>query len=343
MSDTHESLQPDEVTDAQITDAAVPPVIEEESVTSPAKVMRIGSMVKQLLEEVRTAPLDEASRERLAEIYERSIVELCEALSPDLQEELRHAGAAVRRWRDPERSRAAHRQGAARGLARRPVPRHPGHPVRPAVRCAPAARADAPTAPVARRCPNRRKGPNRRVPTVPVRTSEPASAPHAASVAESHPCNSAERGRSCVGDSFTHLHVHTEFSMLDGAARLDELVAKAVSDGQPALGMTDHGNMYGTLEFYKECHKQGVKPIIGTEAYMAYDQPQRAPGSPWPGRRLGWRHRGRQEALLPPHPAGRDRPGVPQPHPAGQPRVPRGLLLQAPHGLGAAREVPPTG
>ncbi len=80
-----------------------------------------------------------------------------------------------------------------------------------------------------------------------------------------------------LGDSFTHLHVHTEFSMLDGAARLDELVAKAASDGQPALGMTDHGNMYGTLEFYKECRKQGVKPIIGTEAYMAYDSRRERP------------------------------------------------------------------
>ena len=59
-----------------------------ETVTEPAKVMRIGSMVKQLLEEVRGQPLDEASRERLAEIYERSIVELSQALSPDLQEEL---------------------------------------------------------------------------------------------------------------------------------------------------------------------------------------------------------------------------------------------------------------
>lgn len=59
------------------------------SVTEPAKVMRIGSMVKQLLEEVRQAPLDDASRERLAEVYERSIVELSEALSPDLQDELR--------------------------------------------------------------------------------------------------------------------------------------------------------------------------------------------------------------------------------------------------------------
>jgi hypothetical protein len=62
---------------------------EGDAVTSPAKVMRIGSMVKALLEEVRAAPLDEPSRERLAEIYERSVVELSEALSPDLQEELK--------------------------------------------------------------------------------------------------------------------------------------------------------------------------------------------------------------------------------------------------------------
>ena len=83
-----EPIRPDEVSaghpaPADGQDAA------EESVTSPAKVMRIGSMVKQLLEEVRSAPLDEASRERLAEIYERSVTELSEALSPDLQEELR--------------------------------------------------------------------------------------------------------------------------------------------------------------------------------------------------------------------------------------------------------------
>jgi hypothetical protein len=60
-----------------------------DAVTSPAKVMRIGSMVKMLLEEVRAAPLDEPSRERLAEIYERSITELSDALSPDLQNELK--------------------------------------------------------------------------------------------------------------------------------------------------------------------------------------------------------------------------------------------------------------
>ncbi len=63
---------------------------EQGSITSPAKVMRIGGMVRQLLEEVRTAPLDEASRERLAEVYERSVAELADALSPDLQDELRN-------------------------------------------------------------------------------------------------------------------------------------------------------------------------------------------------------------------------------------------------------------
>ena len=69
--------------------------------------------------------------------------------------------------------------------------------------------------------------------------------------------------------SFTHLHTHTEFSMLDGAARVKDLVQAAVEDGQPALGITDHGNMYGVLDFYAACRKAGINPIIGTEAYMA--------------------------------------------------------------------------
>lgn len=74
--------------EVDIVDTAPADVEPTESVTEPGKVMRIGSMVKQLLDEVRQAPLDEASRERLAEIYERSIVEVSGALSPDLQEEL---------------------------------------------------------------------------------------------------------------------------------------------------------------------------------------------------------------------------------------------------------------
>ena len=71
--------------------------------------------------------------------------------------------------------------------------------------------------------------------------------------------------------SFSHLHTHTEYSMLDGAARVRDLVAAAVADGQPALGITDHGNMYGVLDFYTACREAGINPIIGTEAYMAGD------------------------------------------------------------------------
>ena len=72
-------------------------------------------------------------------------------------------------------------------------------------------------------------------------------------------------------DSFTHLHLHTEFSMLDGAARVGDVVAAAAADGQPAVGITDHGNMYGILDFYKAAKDSGVKPIIGTELYQAYE------------------------------------------------------------------------
>lgn len=72
-------------------------------------------------------------------------------------------------------------------------------------------------------------------------------------------------------DSFVHLHQHTEYSMLDGASRIKDAVEAAVEDGQPAMGITDHGNMYGVVPFYKECKEQGIKPIIGSELYMAHD------------------------------------------------------------------------
>ncbi len=78
-------------------------------------------------------------------------------------------------------------------------------------------------------------------------------------------------------DSFVHLHVHTEFSMLDGASRLDELVDKAARDEMPALGITDHGNMYGVLDFYKACRKKGIKPIIGSELYQAHSSREERP------------------------------------------------------------------
>ena len=69
-------------------------------------------------------------------------------------------------------------------------------------------------------------------------------------------------------DSFAHLHVHTEYSMLDGAARLGALTARAAELGQPAVAMTDHGNVFGAYEFYKKAQAAGVKPIIGIEAYL---------------------------------------------------------------------------
>ena len=66
-----------------------------------------------------------------------------------------------------------------------------------------------------------------------------------------------------MGDSFVHLHQHTEYSMLDGAARIGDAVAAAVRDGQPAMGITDHGNMYGVLDFYKACQKEVDKLCPG--------------------------------------------------------------------------------
>src|SRR5271155_4248476 len=65
--------------------------------------------------------------------------------------------------------------------------------------------------------------------------------------------------------------------MLDGASRIGEVVAAAAADGQPALAITDHGNMYGVLEFYKACRERGITPIIGTEAYMAANSRQERP------------------------------------------------------------------
>ena len=125
--------------------------------------------------------------------------------------------------------------------------------------------------------------------------------------------------------------------MLDGAARIGEVVAAAVADGQPAIGITDHGNMYGVLDFYKACRDQGIKPIIGTEAYMAHDsRPERPPRR---GRvdDSGGDAEGGREALLPPDPAGREQRRLQEPDPARQPGLHGGLLLQAPGRLGAAR------
>ena len=69
--------------------------------------------------------------------------------------------------------------------------------------------------------------------------------------------------------SFVHLHLHTQFSLLDGANQIEPLIRQIKTFGQPAVAMTDHGNMFGAIEFYRKAKEIGVKPIIGCEAYMA--------------------------------------------------------------------------
>jgi DNA polymerase-3 subunit alpha len=70
-------------------------------------------------------------------------------------------------------------------------------------------------------------------------------------------------------DSFVHLHLHTEYSLLDGALRMKELMKQAVEFKMPAVAITDHGNLHGAIEFYQEAQRAGIKPIIGCEAYIA--------------------------------------------------------------------------
>ena len=70
-------------------------------------------------------------------------------------------------------------------------------------------------------------------------------------------------------ETFVHLHVHSEYSLLDGACRIPELAARAAELKMPALALSDHGNLFGAIEFYKECSKVGIKPIIGCEVYLA--------------------------------------------------------------------------
>lgn len=70
-------------------------------------------------------------------------------------------------------------------------------------------------------------------------------------------------------DSFVHLHVHTEYSMLDGAARIKPLIEEVAAQGMPAIGISDHGNNHGAFDFFKTAKSAGVKPIIGIEAYLS--------------------------------------------------------------------------
>ena len=111
-----------------------------------------------------------------------------------------------------------------------------------------------------------------------------------------------------------HLHVHSEYSLLDGACKIDALAARAAELGMPALGLTDHGVMNGSVEHYKACRAAGIKPIIGLEAYLVDDRNATPQAT--------------AVRAQPPHPARLERGGLPQPGQAELGRLPRGLLAR---------------
>ena len=89
-----------------------------------------------------------------------------------------------------------------------------------------------------------------------------------------------------MADSFVHLHNHSEYSMLDGAAKTKAMAEEAARLGQPAIGLTDHGYLFGAFDFYTNCKNAGVKPIIGLEAYVTpgtsrFDRQKVLWGEPW--------------------------------------------------------------
>ncbi len=90
---------------------------------------------------------------------------------------------------------------------------------------------------------------------------------------------------------FIHLHNHSDYSILDGALTVDSMVDSAVALGMPGVALTDHGNMFGAIEFYQKARKKGIKPIVGQEFYMA------------PARALKGGPRGSQGRRVPPAPA----------------------------------------
>ena len=123
---------------------------------------------------------------------------------------------------------------------------------------------------------------------------------------------------------FVHLHVHTAYSLLDGAIRVKDLLAQAQAYGMPAVAITDHGSLFGVLDFYQKAKAAGIKPLLGCELYVAAGLP--------PGK-------DRQGGQPPPGGPGAKPGGLPQPHPAGHPGPPGRVLLPAPGGQGAAAGV----
>ena len=117
---------------------------------------------------------------------------------------------------------------------------------------------------------------------------------------------SSDRQPTCA-----HLHVHSEYSLLDGASKIEGLVERAAAFGQPAIGLTDHGVMNGAVELYKAARKAGIKPIVGCEVYFVDDHAAVARARP-------------ADRAQPPDAARGERRGLPQPRPALVGRLPRG-------------------
>ena len=143
-------------------------------------------------------------------------------------------------------------------------------------------------------------------------------------------------------DGFVHLHVHTEYSMLDGAARLGDMFERTAELGMDAIAMTDHGNVFGAYDFWSKARAAGVKPIIGMEAYFTPNT------SRFDKKRVRWNDGGDDDVSglgrLHPHDAARrEHQGHAQPLPALLAGVDGGLLLPAARRPRAALRSTPTG
>ena len=123
---------------------------------------------------------------------------------------------------------------------------------------------------------------------------------------------------------FVHLHLHSEYSLLDGACRIEELLDKAVELKMPAVAITEHGNMFSSIVFHDQARKRGINPILGCEVYVAPGDRRTKSGTPG--------ETANHLVLL-----AETQRGLPQPHQAGVVGLHRGLLLQAAHRQGAAR------
>ena len=146
-------------------------------------------------------------------------------------------------------------------------------------------------------------------------------------------------GSAQPGDrSFVHLHVHSEYSMLDGAARVADLFSGCEQMGMPAIAITDHGNTFGAYEFYKANRASSVKPIVGIEAYLT-PKTHRSDR-----RRVLWGDGGSDDVsgggAFTHLTMGGEHPEDAQPVPAELAGLPGGVLLQAAGGSRASRATP---